>query len=146
MSAQKVHPYEAIFVLNKGLDLTIQGLERLRRTKNSSLDPACLTEKLTLFELHQCSLNSYLRGKFDSLEQAGLPRFEKLYREFEDLALDQVQVYRDLRAVEERRRKEWKPPKGLFLSDDEQHAYDVSAKTSRDTSEDSIHEGDTLRG
>jgi len=144
---QKAQLYEALFFLNEGLDQAIRGLERLRRAKNSGLDPACLTEKLTLFELHRASLNSYLCSKFNGVEQTDLIRFEKLHREFEDLALDEVQVYRDLRAVEERRRKEAKPPKVRFLTDEEQRVIQaVSSQPPSGASEDSGYEAGGQRG
>ena len=144
---KKAHLYEAIVLVNRGIDEAVQGLERLGRAKNSGLDPACLTEKLTLFELHRASLNSYLCSKFNGVEQTDLIRFEKLHREFEDIALDEVQVYRDLRAVEERRRKEAKPPKVRFLTDEEQRVIQaVSSQPSSGASEDSGYGAGGQRG
>jgi hypothetical protein len=129
---KKAHLYEAVFLLNQGLDQAIYGLERLKRAKGSGLDAACLTEKLTLFELHRCSLNSYLCSKFNAMEQNDLLRFENFHREFEELALDEIQVYRDVLAVEQRRRSEGKPPKVRFLNYDEQSTEeDTSTGRSR---------------
>ena len=42
-------------------------------------------------------------------------RFEQKHREYEKSALDEIQVYRDLQTVEERRRIEGKPPKVRFF-------------------------------
>ena len=55
---QKAHLYEAILLVNRGIDEAVQGLERLKRAKDSGLDPACFDEKVTLFEIHRASLNS----------------------------------------------------------------------------------------
>jgi hypothetical protein len=57
------------------------------------------------------------------LEQRDEARFEKLHREYEEQFLDEIQVYRNVQAVEQRRWKEGKAPKVRFLTDEEQRAY-----------------------
>jgi hypothetical protein len=121
---QKAHLYEAILLVNRGLDQAVQGLERLKRAKNLGLDPACFDEKVTLFEIHRASLNSYFCNNIGRNEDGDVVRFERKHREFEKNALDEVQVYRDLRSVEERRRIEGKPPKVRFLTEEEQWEWE----------------------
>jgi hypothetical protein len=87
---QKAHLYEALLLVNLGIDDAVRGLERLKRAKDSGLKPSHFDEKLTLD------------------------------REHESRALDEVQVDRDVRAAEENRRLEGKTPKVRFLSDQEQ--------------------------
>ena len=117
---QKAHLFEAILLVNRGLDEAVQGLERLKRAKYSGLDPACFDEKVTLFETHRASINSYFCNNVGRSEDRDVARFEQRHREYEKNTLDEVQVYRDLRAVEERRRIEGKPPKVRFLTEEEQ--------------------------
>ncbi len=50
---QKTHLYEAIFLVNRGVDEAVRGLERLKRAKGSQLDAACFEEELVLFEDHR---------------------------------------------------------------------------------------------
>ncbi|HEY4710506.1 MAG TPA: hypothetical protein VIH46_10075 [Candidatus Acidoferrales bacterium] len=121
---QKAHLYEAILLVNRGLDQAVQGLERLKRARNLGLDPACFDEKLTLFETHRASLNSYFCNNVGRNEDGDVARFERKHREFEKNALDEVQVYRDLRSVEERRRIEGKPPKVRFLTEEERWEWE----------------------
>jgi hypothetical protein len=121
---QKAHVYEAILLVNRGIDEAVQGLERLKRAKYSGLDASCFDEKLTLFEIHRASLNSYVCNHVGRNENLDLVRFEKKHHEFEKNSLDEVQVYRDLRAVEERRRSECKPPKVRFFTEDEQQEWE----------------------
>ncbi len=121
---QKAHLYEAILLVNRGIDEAVQGLERLKRAKDSGLDPACFDEKVTLFEVHRASLNSYFCNNVGRNEDRDVARFERKHREYEKNTLDEIQVYRDLRAVEERRRFEGKPPKVRFLTDQEQHEWE----------------------
>jgi len=121
---QKAHLYEAILLVNRGTDEAVQGLERLDRARDLGLDPASFDEKLTLFEVHRASLNSYLCNILGRNEDLDSARFEKKHREYEKNALDEVQVYRDLRAVEDRRRIEGRPPKVRFLTEDEQQEWE----------------------
>lgn len=121
---QKAHLYEAILLVNRGIDEAAQGLERLKRAKDSGLDPACFDEKVALFEIHRASLNSYFCNNVGSSEDRDVARFERKHREYNKNTLDEVQVYRDLRAVEERRRVEGKPPKVRFLTEEEQWEWE----------------------
>lgn len=68
---QKAHLYEAIHLVNRGIDDAIRGLERLKRAKVPSLKGAYFDEKLTLFETHRALLNGYFCNNMDSSEQAG---------------------------------------------------------------------------
>ena len=104
--------------------MAVQGLERLKRAKHSGLNTSCFEEKLTLFEIHRASLNSYLCNNARRNDDLDLVRFEKKYHEFEKNALDEAQVYRDLRVVEERRRMEGKSPKVRFFTPEEQREWE----------------------
>ena len=121
---QKAHLYEAILLVNRGIDEAVQGLERLKRAKDSGLDPTCFHEKVTLFEIHRASLNSYFCNNVGRNEDRDSARFERKHREYEKNTLDEVQVYQDLRAVEERRRIEGKPPRVRFFTDEEQQEWE----------------------
>lgn len=121
---QKAHLYEAILLVNRGLDEAVQGLERLKRARNLGFDPACFDEKVTLFEIHRASLNSYFCNNVGRNEDRDTARFEQKHREYEKSALDEIQVYRDLQTVEERRRIEGKPPKVRFLTEEEQQEWE----------------------
>jgi hypothetical protein len=50
---QKAHLYEAILLVNRGVDEAVRGLERLKRAKDSQLDSSCFDEELVLFEEEQ---------------------------------------------------------------------------------------------
>jgi hypothetical protein len=121
---QKAHLYEAILLVNRGIDEAVQGLERLKRAKYSGLDASCFDEKLTLFEIHRASLNSYLCNNVGRSEDLDLVRFEQKHHDFEKNTLDEVQVYRDLRAIEERRRIQGKPPRVRFFTQEEQREWE----------------------
>jgi hypothetical protein len=117
---QKASLYEAIFWVNRGIDEAVRGLERLKRAKDSGLNPAYFDEKLTLFETHRALLNGCFCNNVESCELRDEARFEKKHGEYRKEALDEVQVYQDLKTVEERRRLEGNPPRVRFLSGEEQ--------------------------
>ena len=98
---QKAHLYEAILLVNRGIDDAVRGLERLKRAKDSGLNPAYSDEKLTLFETHRALLNSYFCHNVEGIELQDEARFAKRHREHEKRMLDEVQVYQDVKAVEE---------------------------------------------
>jgi len=121
---QKAHVYEAILLVNRGIDEAVQGLERLKRAKYLGLDASCFDEKLTLFEIHRASLNSYFCSNVGRNEDLDLVRIEKKHHEFEKKTLDEIQAYRDLGAIEERRRIEGNPPKVRFFTQEEQREWE----------------------
>src|ERR1700683_1240753 len=85
---QKAHLYEAILSLNRGIDEAVQGLERLKRAKDSGLYSACFEEKVALFEIHRASLNSYFCNNVGRNEDRDVGRFEQKHREYEKETLD----------------------------------------------------------
>jgi hypothetical protein len=121
---QKAHLYEAILLVNRGIDEAVRGLERLKRVKDSGLDPACFDEKATLFEIHRASLNGYFCNNVGRNEDRNTAQFEKKHREYERNTLDEVQVYQDVKAMEENRRIEGRAPKVRFLSIEEQQEWE----------------------
>ena len=121
---QKAHLYEAILLVNRGVDEAVRGLERLKRAKDSELNSRCFDEELILFEDHRARLNSYVCSALQRAEEQDSARFEIRYREYETNTLDEVQVYHDVRVVEDRRRVEGKPPKVRFFTPEEQREWE----------------------
>jgi hypothetical protein len=121
---QKMHLYEAILLVNRGVDEAVRGLERLKRAKVSQLDSSCFDEELIVFENHRARLNSYFCSALQRSEQQDSIRFETRHREYEKNTLDEVQVYRSVRVLEDRRRVEGKPPKVRFFTTEEQAEWE----------------------
>jgi hypothetical protein len=121
---QKAHLYEAILLVNRGVDDAVRGLERLKRANVSGLRPTYFDEKVTLFEMNRAALNAFFCNHVDGFEERDAARFEQKHREYEKDTLDSIQVYQDVLAVEERRRTEGKPPKVRFLTRDEQKEWE----------------------
>jgi hypothetical protein len=103
---QKAHLYEAIFLVNRGVD------------------EACFDEELVLFEDHRARLNSYFCSTIQRSEQRDSVRFETRHRVYEKNTLDEVQVYRDVQVLEARRSSEGKPPKVWFFAPEEQREWE----------------------
>jgi hypothetical protein len=121
---QKAHLYEAILLVNRGVDEAVRGLERLKRAKDSQLDSSSFDEELVLFEEHRARINSYFCSAIQRSEQQDSLRFEIRHREYEKRTLDEVQVYRCVRMVEDRRRIEGKPPTVRFFTQEEQRDWE----------------------
>jgi hypothetical protein len=121
---QKAHLYESILLVNRGIDEAVRGLERLKRAKESGLRSSYFDEKVTLFEVHRAALNGYFCNNIERGENRDAAHFEKRHREYEKETLDEVQVYQDLLVVEERRRREGKPPKVRFFTQKEQGEWE----------------------
>jgi hypothetical protein len=121
---QKAHLYEAILLVNRGIDEAVRGLERLKRAKESQLDSSYFDEELVLFEDHRARLNSYFCSAVQRSELQDSACFESRYSEYEKNTLDEIQVYRDVQVVEDRRRVEGKPPKVRFFTPEEQREWE----------------------
>ena len=122
---EKAHLYEAILLVNRGIDEAAHGLERLKRIKDARLAPEYFDERVALFEEQRARVNAYFCNNIESGEERDADRFEKRYDEYRKAMLDEVQVYRDVQAIEERRRIEGNPPKVRFLSDDERREWEL---------------------
>jgi len=117
----KANLYEAILLLNRGVDEAVHGLERLKHVKDSRLAPDYFDERLVMFEEQRARLNAYFCANIEPGEELDADRFAKRYDEYRKRLLDEVQVYRDVEAVEQQRQAAGEPPKVHFLSSDEQH-------------------------
>jgi hypothetical protein len=129
---QKARLHEAILLVNRGVDEALRGLECLRRAKDSQLDFWCFDEELVFFEDHRARLNSYFCTTIQRSDQQDSVRCEARHREFEKRTLDEVQIYRDVRMVEDRRRIEGKPPKVRFFTQEEHREWERQYPTPRD--------------
>jgi hypothetical protein len=121
---QKAHLFEAILLVNRGVDEAVRGLEQLKRVKDSQLDSSRFDEELVLFEDHRAQLNSYFCSVLQRTEQDDSVLFEARHREYEKNTLDEVQVYRDVQVVEDRRRAEGNLPKVRFFTPEEQREWE----------------------
>jgi len=136
---QKAHLYEAILLVNRGIDEAVHGLERLKRLKGSHLNPEYLDERLVLFEEQRARLNGYFCNNIENGEEHDAAYFEQRYREYREEILDEVQVYRDVAVMEQRRRVEGNPPKVRFLSEEEQREWERQYPQRPSDGEDKAH-------
>jgi hypothetical protein len=121
---EKAHLYEAVLLVNRGIDEAVHGLERLKRLKDPRLDAGYFDQRLVLFEQQRAQLNAYFCNNVEGGEQKDAGRFEVRYREYRKAMLDEIQVYEDVQALEERRRIDGKPPKVRFFTPDEQREWE----------------------
>lgn len=115
--------YEAILLVNRGVDEGNHGLERLMRLKDSRLSLNYLDRRRALFEEQRAQLNAYFCNSIEHGEELDAARFERQYVQYRNRSLDEVQVHRDVLSVEEQRRAEGKPPRVRFLSEEERQRW-----------------------
>ena len=65
---QKAHLYEAILLVNRGIDEAVHGLERLKRAKEPNLSSEYFDERLALFEEQRARLNGYFCNRVENGE------------------------------------------------------------------------------
>jgi hypothetical protein len=121
---QKVQLYGAILLVNRGVDEAVRGLEPLKRARDLQLNSSCFDEEPVLFEDHRARLNSCFCSAIQRTERQDSVRFETQHSEYEKKTLDEVQVYRDVRVVEDRRPVEGKPPKLRFFTAEEHRQWE----------------------
>lgn len=121
---QKAHLYEATLLVNRGIDDTIGGLKRLNRAQDSGLAVSYIDEMLMLFEMHRTLINRFFCNNIETPEQGDELRFARLDRTYQKNMLHEVQIYRDVQAVEEARRLEGGATKVSFLASDDQQAWE----------------------
>jgi hypothetical protein len=121
---EKANLYEAILLLNRGIDEAVHGLERLKRAKDPRLAPDYFDERLVMFEEQRARLNAYFCANIEPREEIDADRFAEHYEEYRKTLLDEVQVYRDVEAVEQHRRAAGKPPKVTFLTHGEEREWE----------------------
>jgi hypothetical protein len=124
---QKALIYEAIFIVNRGIDDAVSALEQLKKNRDAQeagLSPAFLDQKLIEFEMHRASLNGYFTNHLDSAEEAHSTQLHKNYKQYRRKDLDEVQVYQDVELLEQRRWMEGKGPRVRFLSKEELRTHE----------------------
>lgn len=115
---------EAILLLNRGIDEPVHGLERLKRAEDPRLAPKYFDERLAMFEEQRARLNAYFCENVEPGEEIDADRFAKRHDEYRKALLDEVQAYRDAKAVEQHRRAAGKPSKVSFLTPGEQREWE----------------------
>jgi len=146
---QKGSLYEAIFIVNRGIDDAVSALELLkcdRGAKDAGLSSAFLDQKLIEFEMHRASLNGYFANHLDSAEEAEAAELHKRYQQYRRKDLDEVQVYRDVELVEERRWMEGKGPRVRFLNKEELRIHEGLPTRPNPGPEGATSEGKERRG
>ncbi|MGA8143749.1 MAG: hypothetical protein WB987_07670 [Candidatus Acidiferrales bacterium] len=121
---QSAHLYEPILLVNRGVDEAVRGLGYFMRAKDPQLDSLRFDEGLVLFQDRRARLNFYFRTTLEHRERQDSVRFEAPHHEYEKRTLDEVQVYRDVWALEDRRRGEGRPPKMRSLTPEERRQWE----------------------
>jgi hypothetical protein len=116
---EKAHLFEALYLVNRGIDEAARGMARLKRAHEIEIDP--LAQALANFEEYRCRVNLQFLSDVRPSEERDLKRFEEETDFFGYNPLDDPDAaYGLVRIFEERRKEEGKPPLVQFLTPPEQ--------------------------
>ncbi|MGA7920047.1 MAG: hypothetical protein WCA38_10270 [Candidatus Acidiferrales bacterium] len=122
---QKAHLYEAVLLVNRGVDEAVRGLERLKRAKGSQLDPSCFDEEQVLFEDYRAPLNSYSARPSSVWSCKIPPGLEPATANARRTGWTRYRSIGHVQIVEDRRRVEGKPPNVRFFTPEEQREWEL---------------------
>jgi hypothetical protein len=110
----KAHLFEAVCLVNQGIDIATRGVQRLDRGDGIELDS--MAEALANFEKFRSRVNLQFFGDIRVREQKDLKRFSDEADCYAESPLDHPEhVYELVRFVERQRKHEGKPPLVVFL-------------------------------
>lgn len=116
----KAHLYEAVFLVNRGIDEAVRGLQRLQKTSQIEIDP--IAEALANFEQFRSRVNLQFLSDLHDGEKKDLKRFVADSEFFAESPLDDPDTaYALVRHFEEQRKEEGKPALVQFLTPLPQH-------------------------
>jgi hypothetical protein len=123
---RKAHLFEALFLVNHGIDEAVCGVQRLK--KAPGLFQESYAEGMADLEWRRALINLQFITDVREHEEADAARFEKecdLF--FEEEPLDHDKVCELMRIVERERKEQGKPPMVQFLTPEEPEQPEQSA-------------------
>ena len=112
---EKAHLYEALYLVNHGIDEAVRGVQRLKRSPKLFMET--YHKSLAGLERRRSLINLQFMLEMRELEEDDESRFEEEFNVWlSDEPLTNVEVCRLMREVERQRKHEGKPPLVQFLT------------------------------
>lgn len=112
---EKAHLYEALYLVNHGIDEAVRGVQRLK--KSPKLFMETYHKSMAGLERRRSMINLQFMLEMRKLEEDDESRFEEEYNVWlSDEPLTNDEICKLMRAVERERKLEGKPPLVQFLS------------------------------
>ena len=112
---EKAHLYEALYLVNHGIDEAVRGVQRLK--KSPKLFMETYHKSMAGLERRRSRINLQFMLEMRKLEEDDESRFEEEYNVWlSDEPLTNDEICRLMREVERQRKQEGKPPLVQFLT------------------------------
>jgi hypothetical protein len=111
---EKAHLYEALFLVNHGIDEAVRGVQRLKKSPKFFMET--YHKSVAGLERRRSRINLQFMLEMRKLEEDDESRFEEEYNVWlSDEPLTNDEICQLMRTVERERRREGKPPLVRFL-------------------------------
>jgi hypothetical protein len=111
---QKAHLYEALYLVNHGIDEAVRGVQRLKKAPHAFRE--VYYKSIAGLERRRALINGQFMHEMSGEEEDNACFFEEEFnRWLSDDPLDNEEIYKLVRFVEDRRKKMGEPPLVQFL-------------------------------
>jgi len=124
---QKAHLYEALYLVNHGIDEAVRGVQRLKKSPHAFRE--VYYKSVAGLERRRALINGQFMHEMSGEEEDNASFFEEEFnRWLSDDPLDNEEIYRLVRFLEEQRKKMGEPPLVQFLKPKKQKKENVVLK------------------
>jgi len=124
---QKAHLYEALYLVNHGIDEAVRGVQRLKKAPHAFRE--VYYKSVAGLERRRALINGQFMHEMAGEEEDNVAFFEEEYnRWLSDDPLDNEEIYKLVRFIEDQRKKMGEPPLIQFLKPKKQQKKNVVLK------------------
>jgi hypothetical protein len=124
---QKAHLYEALYLVNHGIEEAVRGVQRLKKAPHAFRE--VYYKSVAGLERRRALINSQFMHEMAGEEEDNVSFFEEEYnRWLSDDPLDNEEIYKLVRFIEDQRKKMGEPPLVQFLKPKKQGKENVVLK------------------
>jgi hypothetical protein len=129
---QKAHLYEALYLVNHGIDEAVRGVQRLKKAPHAFRE--VYYKSVAGLERRRALINGQFMHEMSGQEEDNASFFEEEFnRWLSDDPLDNEEIYKLVRFVEDQRKKIGEPPLVQFLKPKQEKENVVLKQALKDT-------------
>jgi hypothetical protein len=129
---QKAHLYEALYLVNHGIDEAVRGVQRLKKAPHAFRE--AYYKSIAGLERRRALINGQFMHEMSGQEEDNASFFEEEFnRWLSDDPLDNEEIYKLVRFVEDQRKKMGEPPLVQFLKPKREKENVVLKQALKDT-------------
>jgi len=129
---QKAHLYEALYLVNHGIDEAVRGVQRLKKAPHAFRE--VYYKSVAGLERRRALINGQFMHEMSGQEEDNASFFEEEFdRWLSDDPLDNEEIYKLVRFLEDQRKKMGEPPLVQFLKPEKEKENVVLKQALKDT-------------